>query len=139
MLKCSQISTGIGAEARDSIADMSSLSEIFSNGSALLGNTFSRMRSMSRRQRGWFCNMLLFIILVAWIFVCIRLTDHSMVVAAIMYSRLLRLMLLSSRNSHTAACTEHRKTRQVAAPLTCFCRIGTVVEVQSKGDKVGNC
>lgn len=43
--------------------------DVFSNASALLGSTFSRMNAMARRQKGWFCNMMLFILLVIWIFV----------------------------------------------------------------------
>lgn len=63
------ISTGIGVEARDSTNDMNSLNEIFANTGAFLGSTFQRMNSMARRQRGWFCNMMLFLVLVVWIFV----------------------------------------------------------------------
>ena len=63
------ISTGIGKEARESTAEMNSLNDLFSNASSLLGNTFHKMTVMARRQRGWFCNMMLFIMLVIWIFV----------------------------------------------------------------------
>ncbi|PWN92869.1 hypothetical protein FA10DRAFT_246867 [Acaromyces ingoldii] len=67
MLK--DITLGIGNEVRDSTKDLDSLSEAFSNTSAFLGNTFSRMNRMARRQGGWFCNMMIFLILVIWIFV----------------------------------------------------------------------
>lgn len=63
------ISTGIGKEARESTAEMNSLNDLFSNASSLLGTTFNKMTVMARRQRGWFCNMMLFIMLVIWIFV----------------------------------------------------------------------
>ncbi|WFD46724.1 protein transport protein bet1 [Malassezia furfur] len=67
MLK--DISMGIGNEVRESTSEMNSLNDVFSNASALLGSTFSRMNAMARRQKGWFCNMMLFILLVIWIFV----------------------------------------------------------------------
>ncbi|WFD30107.1 protein transport protein bet1 [Malassezia sp. CBS 17886] len=62
------ISTGIGNEARASTAEMDSLNDVFANTTAFLGNTFTKMNHMARRQRGWFCNMMLFLILVIWIF-----------------------------------------------------------------------
>lgn len=69
---------------RDSTADMNSLNDVFSNASALLGSTFTRMNAMARSQRGWFCNMMLFLILVIWIFVRpLAHPGHFMVVEAI--------------------------------------------------------
>ncbi|PKI84815.1 hypothetical protein MVES_001198 [Malassezia vespertilionis] len=62
------ISTGIGNEVRESTSEMNSLNDVFSNASALLGNTFTRMNAMARRQRGWFCNMMLFLLFVIWVF-----------------------------------------------------------------------
>ena len=132
---CLQISTGIGVEARDSIADMNSLSDLFSNGSALLGNTFSRMRSMARRQQGWFCNMMLFLLLVLWIFVRVTLTDLFVVVATIMYIILVRV-LLRSCNANSTTSAEHRKTRQVSAPFAGFGRIRVIVKVESERRKI---
>ncbi|CCV00000.1 unnamed protein product [Malassezia sympodialis ATCC 42132] len=67
MLK--DISTGIGNEVRESTMEMNSLNDVFASAGALLGNTMTKMNAMARRQRGWFCNMMLFLILVIWIFV----------------------------------------------------------------------
>ncbi|PWN46797.1 hypothetical protein IE53DRAFT_391037 [Violaceomyces palustris] len=64
-----EITTGIGQEVRDSTKDMGSLTEAFENTSAFLGNTFNRMNKMARRQGGWFCNMMIFLLFVSWIFV----------------------------------------------------------------------
>lgn len=63
------ISMGIGREVRESTGELNSLGDVFSNTSAFLGNTFNRMNNMARRQKGWFCNMMLFLLLVVWIFV----------------------------------------------------------------------
>ena len=52
------ISMGIGREVRESTGELN-----------FLGNTFNRMNNMARRQKGWFCNMMLFLLLVVWIFV----------------------------------------------------------------------
>ncbi|KAN0063224.1 protein transport protein bet1 [Thecaphora frezii] len=67
MLK--DITTGIGNEVREGTKDMGALSEAFSSTSAFLGGTMSRMNRMARRQTGWFCNMMLFLLFVTWIFV----------------------------------------------------------------------
>lgn len=42
---------------------------MFSNSSAFLGNTFKRMNHMAKRQGGWYCNMMMFLLFVIWIFV----------------------------------------------------------------------
>lgn len=65
------ITVGIGNEVRDSTKDLDSLGEAFSNTSAFLGNTFKRMNHMARRQGGWFCNMMMFLLVVIWIFVSV--------------------------------------------------------------------
>jgi hypothetical protein len=55
------------AEAQTSYAQ----SDAFSNTSAFLGNTFNRMNHMARRQGGWWCNMMMFLVLVIWLFVSV--------------------------------------------------------------------
>ncbi|EPQ28911.1 uncharacterized protein PFL1_03712 [Pseudozyma flocculosa PF-1] len=67
MLK--DITTGIGNEVREGTKDMGALGEAFSNTSAFLGGTMSRMNRMAQRQSGWFCNMMLFLLFCTWIFV----------------------------------------------------------------------
>ncbi|PWN24372.1 hypothetical protein BDZ90DRAFT_224731 [Jaminaea rosea] len=63
------ITMGIGQEVREGTADLSTLSEAMSNAGALLGNTFTKMNKMARRQGGWWCNMMLFLLFVCWLFV----------------------------------------------------------------------
>ncbi|CEH19021.1 V-SNARE [Ceraceosorus bombacis] len=65
------ITLGIGQEVRDGTAEMSTLSEAFSNTGSFLKGTFTRMNRMAGRQTGWFCNMMLFLMLVGWIFVIV--------------------------------------------------------------------
>ncbi|KDN53624.1 hypothetical protein K437DRAFT_289492 [Tilletiaria anomala UBC 951] len=67
MLK--DITIGIGNEVRDGNADLSTLSDAFETTTAFLGNTFHRMNRMATRQGGWWCNMMIFLIVVIWIFV----------------------------------------------------------------------
>ncbi|SJX61712.1 related to BET1-Type II membrane protein required for vesicular transport between ER and Golgi [Sporisorium reilianum f. sp. reilianum] len=67
MLK--EITLNIGTEVRESTKDLGTLGEAFENTSAFLGGTFKRMNKMARRQGGWFCNMMLFLLFVTWIFV----------------------------------------------------------------------
>ncbi|PWZ00638.1 hypothetical protein BCV70DRAFT_231471 [Testicularia cyperi] len=67
MLK--EITLNIGTEVRDSTKDLSSLGEAFESTSAFLGGTFRKMNHMAKRQGGWFCNMMLFLLFVTWIFV----------------------------------------------------------------------
>lgn len=67
MLK--EITLNIGTEVRDSTKDMGALGEAFENTSAFLGGTFKKMNHMAKRQGGWFCNMMLFLLFVIWIFV----------------------------------------------------------------------
>ncbi|SNX83264.1 related to BET1 - Type II membrane protein required for vesicular transport between ER and Golgi [Melanopsichium pennsylvanicum] len=67
MLK--EITLNIGTEVRDSTKDLGVLGEAFDNTSAFLGGTFKRMNKMAKRQGGWFCNMMLFLLFVTWIFV----------------------------------------------------------------------
>lgn len=63
------ITLGIRNEVRESTKDLNSLQEAMSNAGALLGNTFNKMNHMARRQGGWFCNMMLFLFIVFWLFV----------------------------------------------------------------------
>ncbi|KAJ9478294.1 Protein transport protein BET1 [Pseudozyma hubeiensis] len=67
MLK--EITLNIGTEVRESTKDMGVLGEAFENTSAFLGGTFKRMNKMAKRQGGWFCNMMLFLLFVTWLFV----------------------------------------------------------------------
>jgi blocked-early-in-transport protein 1 len=67
MLK--EITLNIGTEVRESTKDLGVLGEAFDNTSAFLGGTFKRMNKMAKRQGGWFCNMMLFLLFVTWIFV----------------------------------------------------------------------
>lgn len=67
MLK--EITLNIGTEVRESTKDLGVLGEAFENTSAFLGGTFKRMNKMAKRQGGWFCNMMLFLLFVTWIFV----------------------------------------------------------------------
>ncbi|KAK0555762.1 protein transport protein bet1 [Tilletia horrida] len=67
MLK--DITVGIGNEVRDSTKDLDVLGGAFTTTSAFLGGTFTRMNRMASRQGSWFCNMMLFILFVIWIFV----------------------------------------------------------------------
>lgn len=67
MLK--EITLNIGTEVRESTKDLGVLGEAFENTSAFLGGTFKRMNKMARRQGGWFCNMMLFLLFVTWLFV----------------------------------------------------------------------
>ncbi|KAL9938873.1 hypothetical protein V8E36_002592 [Tilletia maclaganii] len=67
MLK--DITVGIGNEVRDSTKDLDVLGGAFSTTSAFLGGTFIKMNRMASRQSSWFCNMMLFILFVIWIFV----------------------------------------------------------------------
>ncbi|TKY86782.1 hypothetical protein EX895_004422 [Sporisorium graminicola] len=67
MLK--EITLNIGSEVRESTKDLGVLGEAFDNTSAFLGGTFKRMNKMAKRQGGWFCNMMLFLLFVTWIFV----------------------------------------------------------------------
>lgn len=67
MLK--EITLNIGTEVRDSTKDLGTLGEAFESTSAFLGGTFKRMNKMAKRQGSWFCNMMLFILFVTWIFV----------------------------------------------------------------------
>ncbi|CAD6888446.1 unnamed protein product [Tilletia controversa] len=67
MLK--DITVGIGNEVRDSTKDMDVLGGAFTTTSAFLGGTFTKMNRMASRQSSWFCNMMIFILFVIWIFV----------------------------------------------------------------------
>ncbi|SAM80388.1 related to BET1-Type II membrane protein required for vesicular transport between ER and Golgi [Ustilago bromivora] len=67
MLK--EITLNIGTEVTGSTKDLASLGEAFENTSAFLGGTFKRMKKMAKRQGGWFCNMMLFLLFVTWLFV----------------------------------------------------------------------
>ncbi|CAO1624994.1 unnamed protein product [Parajaminaea phylloscopi] len=63
------ITLGIGNEVREGTKDLNSLQEAMSNAGALLNNTFNKMNHMARRQGGWFCNMMLFLLFICWLFV----------------------------------------------------------------------
>ncbi|KAE8212582.1 hypothetical protein CF327_g3779 [Tilletia walkeri] len=67
MLK--DITVGIGNEVRDSTKDLDVLGGAFTTTSAFLGGTFTKMNRMASRQSSWFCNMMIFILFVIWIFV----------------------------------------------------------------------
>ncbi|KAJ1027443.1 hypothetical protein NDA18_003449 [Ustilago nuda] len=67
MLK--EITLNIGTEVTGSTKDLASLGEAFENTSTFLGATFKRMNKMAKRQGGWFCNMMLFLLFVTWLFV----------------------------------------------------------------------
>ncbi|KAK0525135.1 protein transport protein bet1 [Tilletia horrida] len=67
MLK--DITVGIGNEVRDSTKDLDVLGGAFTTTSAFLGGTFTRMNRMASRQSSWFCNMMMFILFVIWIFI----------------------------------------------------------------------
>lgn len=69
MLK--EITLNIGTEVRDSTKDLGALGEAFENTSTFLGATFKRMNKMAKRQGGWFCNMMLFLLFVTWLFVSV--------------------------------------------------------------------
>lgn len=69
MLK--EITLNIGTEVTGSTKDLASLGEAFENTSAFLGGTFKRMNKMAKRQGGWFCNMMLFLLFVTWLFVSV--------------------------------------------------------------------
>ncbi|CAO1634847.1 unnamed protein product [Sympodiomycopsis kandeliae] len=63
------ITVGIGNEVIDGTKDLNSLGEAMSNARDFLGGTMKRMNHMARRQGGWFCNMMLFLLFVCWLFV----------------------------------------------------------------------
>lgn len=67
MLK--EITLNIGTEVRESTKDLGVLGEAFETTSAFLGGTFNRMNKMAKRQGTWFCNMMLFLLFVTWLFV----------------------------------------------------------------------
>ncbi|EST07593.1 Target SNARE coiled-coil domain protein [Kalmanozyma brasiliensis GHG001] len=67
MLK--EITLNIGTEVREGTKDLGVLGEAFENTSAFLGGTFKRMNKMAKKQGGWFCNMMLFLLFVTWLFV----------------------------------------------------------------------
>lgn len=67
MLK--EITLNIGTEVREGTKDLGVLGEAFENTSAFLGGTFKRMNKMAMKQGGWFCNMMLFLLFVTWLFV----------------------------------------------------------------------
>lgn len=67
MLK--EITLNIGTEVREGTKELGTLGEAFENTSAFLGGTFKRMNKMAKRQGGWFCNMMLFLLFVTWLFV----------------------------------------------------------------------
>ncbi|KAE8270287.1 hypothetical protein A4X09_0g2043 [Tilletia walkeri] len=64
-----KITVGIGNEVRDSTKDLDVLGGAFTTTSAFLGGTFTKMNRMASRQSSWFCNMMIFILFVIWIFV----------------------------------------------------------------------
>lgn len=76
MLK--EITLNIGTEVRESTKDLGTLGEAFESTSAFLGGTFKRMNKMAKRQGGWFCNMMLFLLFVTWLFVSV---DSTVVLA----------------------------------------------------------
>lgn len=71
------ITLGIGNEVREGTKDLNSLQEAMSNAGALLGNTFTKMNKMARRQGGWFCNMMLFLLFICWLFVSGRAAQSA--------------------------------------------------------------
>lgn len=67
MLK--EITLNIGTEVREGTKELGTLGEAFESTSAFLGGTFKRMNKMAKRQGSWFCNMMLFLLFVTWLFV----------------------------------------------------------------------
>lgn len=63
------ITIGIGNEVVEGTKDLNSLGDAMSNARDFLGGTVKRMNNMARRQGGWFCNMMLFLLFVCWLFV----------------------------------------------------------------------
>lgn len=71
------ITIGIGNEVVEGTKDLNSLGDAMSNARDFLGGTVKRMNHMARRQGGWFCNMMMFLLFVCWLFVSIRGNRHK--------------------------------------------------------------